>query len=96
MAMDFGACLAFGFLGCTKCLPDSALYAIPVNMKENSQETSHGKWEEKCFVAFGKLHACGLWADKSKSDNKETKLKKHACWNISLSVKEKVLQKEFY
>ncbi|KAJ6974148.1 hypothetical protein NC653_030276 [Populus alba x Populus x berolinensis] len=58
-------------------------------MKENSQETSHGKWEEKCLVAFGKLHACGLWADKSKSDNKETKLKKHACWNISLSVKEK-------
>jgi hypothetical protein len=65
-------------------------------MKENSQETSHGKWEEKCLVAFGKLHACGLWADKSKSDNKETKLKKHACWNISLSVKEKVLQKELY
>jgi hypothetical protein len=30
MAMDFGACLAFGFLGCTKCLPGSALYAIPV------------------------------------------------------------------
>lgn len=65
-------------------------------MKENSQRDIEWKMGEKCLVEFAKLHACGLWADKSKSDTTKRKLKKHARWNISLSLlKKKFCRKSF-